>query len=460
MSTNDLQARLDAQRAAFRLPSASLAMTGPDDTITTLTSGDVNIFEAEPSPPTPRTRYRIASITKPQVAVAVLAKVDEGAITLADPMGAHVPDAPAPEATISQYLSHTAGLVAEPPGPWWERAGSLDWEPLMASIDPDQVRIGPPGLVHHYSNLGYGVLGHLVEVLHERPWYEVLDEVLWRPLGMADTSAFVEPETPQAVGTARHPIQPLVHREPVAQYRAMGPAGELWSTPSDLVRFGTFLAGRNPEAEILRPRTLELMRQPATLDGAPDQPWTDGYGLGLMVQNIPASLGGAGLRVQHTGSVPGFTSQLCLDPVTGAVAALCANLTTWCGGAGDWLEVASPRPLPEPAVHPLPERLGAMTGLWYRGVMTYHLSIKGQQVELARVDVPGLVSAFQAGPDGTLVGTSHTIALGERLVPADQDDPQWFTMAGLHFSRRPYDRSMHVPGPEGDEQFGWESPAC
>lgn len=454
MDTNDLQARLDAQRAAFRLPSASLAMTGPDGSITTLTSGDVNLFEPEPSPPNPRTRYRIASITKPQVAVAVLAKVDEGVIDLADAMGTHVPDAPAPEATIAQYLSHTAGLVAEPPGPWWERAGSLDWEPLMASIDPDQVRIGPPGLVHHYSNLGYGVLGHLVEKLYDQPWYEALEQVLWGRLGMQDTAAFIDAETPQAVGTARHPIQPLVHREPVAQYRAMGPAGELWSTPSDLVRFGTFLAGRSPEAEVLRPETLALMRQPATLDAVPGQPWTGGYGLGLMVQNLAGRT-----TVLHTGSVPGFTAQLSLDPVSGAVAALCANSTTWCGGVADWLGLAEPRPLPAAQVTPLPDRVRTMTGLWYRGVMTYHLTVRGERIELARVDQPGLVNVIEARPDGALVGTSHTIALGERMVLPDQDEPEWFTMAGLHFSRQPYDRSMQVPGPDGDDRNGWERPA-
>lgn len=396
-----------------------------------------------PVAPGPGTQYRIASITKPQVAVAVLALVQQGRLGLGDPMGDHVPDAPIPGATIGQYLAHTSGLVAEIDGPWWERAGGCAWPELVAM---GLRSVAAPGLVHHYSNVGYAVLGRLLETIHGRAWDEVLDEVVWAPLGMTRTSR-LPLDDDHAGGVAVHPLRDLVHAEPVNDYLAMGPAGELWSTPSDLVRLGRFLAGAAVDGAPLSPDLLATMRRPATVSPG----WDDGYGLGLMLAD-------RGRQVFHTGSVPGFTAQLALDPRTGAAAALCGNATGWCGGALDWLaELAADLPdqVPASRPRPLPSRLRALAGLWYRGPRQVLVRVHEESLEVVPTEQPARASRVELAEDGRLVGTSSGLAFGEELVvdPDHPDDPRWFSLARLHHSRQPYDPASEVPG--GVDLAGW-----
>ncbi|MGD8215522.1 serine hydrolase domain-containing protein [Aestuariimicrobium sp. Y1814] len=443
-----------AERArAQRQPSLSVAAALGGEVVWSAAIGDACPLGKRARKPTATTRYRIASITKPQVAVAVLALVEAGTIDLGAPMRSYLPDAPAGGATVAQFLSHTSGLVAEIDGPWWERAGGCTWAQIVAM---DLPQVCPPGITHHYSNLGYAVLGRLLEVVHDVPWDQVLDEVVWQPLGMRHTAR--TPGRSHAQGVAVHPLQPLVHAEPVNPYLAMGPAGELWSTPSDLVVLGSFLAGVGEGRGVLRPDTLALMRHPATLVTTAGQPWTSGYGLGLRVQNIDGVV-----QVMHTGSVPGFTAHLVLDPRTGASMAVCGNSTAWNGGASDWLQalallapLASSSPGSPLSQQPaLPDGIRALTGLWYRGPRPFLVKVLDSEVVVHPTDAPGLASHVRPDGDGRLVGTSEDLAFGEelRIDPEHPDDPRWFILAGLHHTREPYDPDAMVPG--GVDEQGW-----
>ncbi len=89
-------------------------------------------------------QYRIGSITKVFAAVLVLRLRDEGLLTLADPLATYLPDAPAGQATVGALLAHTAGLAADPPGPWWERT---DGTARPQPADIAQVHPAMPGFV-------------------------------------------------------------------------------------------------------------------------------------------------------------------------------------------------------------------------------------------------------------------------------------------------------------------------
>lgn len=445
----DLTRGLAERARAQRQPSLSAAAAVGGEVVWAATTGDANPLASRARKPTARTRYRIASITKPQVAVAVLALVEAGTLDLGTPMRSYLPDAPAGEATVAQFLSHTSGLVAEIDGPWWERAGGCSWDEIVAM---NLGRVAPPGLAHHYSNLGYAVLGRLLEVIHGKPWDAVLDEVVWQPLGMADTAR--TGGRSHATGVAVHPLRPLVHGEPVNPYLAMGPAGELWSTPSDLVVLGSFLAGVGAGRGLLRPETLALMRHPAALAIREGEAWTNGYGLGLRVNNV-----GGTVQVMHTGSVPGFTAHLVLDAETGASIALCGNSTTWHGGAGEWLETLAgllPRVGGEAGSRPLPDGVRVLAGLWYRGPRPFLVKVNRDEIVVHPTEVPGEASRVRAAADGRLVGVSEDLAHGEelRIDPQHAQDPRWFTLAGLHHSREPYDPHGEVPG--GVDPAGWQ----
>jgi len=70
----------------------------------------------------PDVQYRIGSITKTVTAIAVMQCRDDGLLSLEDPLGSHLDeDAPFASVPVRRLLSHSAGLPAEPEGPWWER---------------------------------------------------------------------------------------------------------------------------------------------------------------------------------------------------------------------------------------------------------------------------------------------------------------------------------------------------
>ena len=83
----------------------------------------------------PRTSYRIGSITKTMTAVLVLQARDDGLLDLDHPLGRHVPEAGYADATLRGLLAHTAGLPSEPVGSWWERTDGVDVATLLERND-------------------------------------------------------------------------------------------------------------------------------------------------------------------------------------------------------------------------------------------------------------------------------------------------------------------------------------
>ncbi|WP_460748670.1 serine hydrolase domain-containing protein [Myceligenerans cantabricum] len=423
--------------------------------------------------------FRIGSITKPMVAVAVLRLVAEGRVALADPVGKHVPDAPAGGATVRQLLTHTSGLPAEPPGPWWERAGHGPWEELVAS-GPQP--LWEPGDRYHYSNPGFAVLGRMVELHRERAWDAVLREELWEPLGMTSTGR--EPAGPAVTGYAVHPHADLVHDEPVAAYGALGPAGEVWSTAADLVRFGMWLVGREADAAAgaaVLPRELrELMAVPRVVadDAGPRAgSWDTAHGLGVRVRQD-----GDVRTVGHGGSVPGFTADLRADLVSGDVVAVCGSSTAGFGGGGPFLEAlrgagATDLGVTDPgatavrvsAARTAPAGDGSLdgggpgngggpdggaegvlglVGTWYWGPVPFTVSADGpDRLVLRSVGEGGRGTAFVRRDGGAWTGVDGGYWLGERLVPVERGGQTLTLDVGTFcFTRMPYDPAADVPG--------------
>lgn len=415
--------------------------------------------------PTPEHAFRIGSVTKPMVAVVVLRLVADGEVALADPIGRHLPDAPGPDATVRQLLTHTAGLQSEFPGPWWERHGGPTWDELTRS---GVEQIWDPGERYHYSNPGFAVLGRLVEVVRGSTWDTVLRDELWVPLGMTATGRV--PVGPHVTGYAVHPHADLVHHEPVAEFRAAGPAGEVWSTPSDLVRFGMWLVGGEADrdaGEAVLP--LALRRQMAVPrvvvddDGPAGGPWTTSHGLGVRVRQD-----GTVRTIGHGGSVPGFTSDLRADAVTGDVVAVCGSSTHGTGvGAGllAALQGAGTGPrLPAGDTYgAVVQAIGRgeagpaeITGTWYWGPFPHTVSVgPGGRVEL-RSQSGGRGTVFDA-VGGELRGVQGGYWLGERLVVHDAGGaPAALDIGTFHFTRAPYDPGTSVPG--GVDATGWYRP--
>lgn len=308
------------------------------------------------------TQFRIGSLTKTFTAVLVLRLRDEGLLDLDDPLEKHLPGTGVGGVSILQLLGHSAGLGAESPAPWWERTpGTL--RPELADVLGEQTRMHPPGRRHHYSNPGYTLLGALIEAVRGASWAEVLEREILEPLGMSRTST--QPQAPHAGGWAVHPWADALLPEPAEDLGLMAPAGQLWSTATDLLRFASFLA--EGDDRVLGAASVEEMRAPSAPPESGD--WEGNYGLGLQVvhQDGRTLLG-------HTGSLPGFLAALWLSTEDDVAAVVLTNTTSglFVGEvAADLVGIvaeAEPR-IPEPW-RPLTEvdaELLALTGPWYWG---------------------------------------------------------------------------------------------
>ncbi|PKV93790.1 CubicO group peptidase (beta-lactamase class C family) [Amycolatopsis echigonensis] len=395
------------------------------------------------------TQYRLGSITKTMIATAVMRLRDEGKLDLTDPLERHLPGTAFGSVTIAQLLSHTSGLTSESPGQWWERSPGADWEALVASLEKGATKLRP-GSKFHYSNVGYGVLGELVARHRERPWFDVVRDEILTPLGMNRTTP--HPEGAHAEGFAVHPFADVLMPEKWPDAGAMAPAGQLWSTITDLGRWTSFLGGHT--GDVLSPGTVDEMRTMNTVDDT--EVWSTGFGLGLMVVRYQGRhLAG------HTGSMPGFLAATLVDPRSGTGALCLANST---GGVGitqlcldllttaDDLEPALPDEWFPSTVDP---DLLALTGLWHWGPSPYFLRVQGDGlISLNPAVGAGRASRFRPeGPDAW-IGLDGYYA-GETLtVGRDANGTaNHLNLATFIFSRTPYDPAAPIPG--GLDEDGW-----
>lgn len=401
--------------------------------------------------PTADTQYRIGSITKTFVAVLVMRLRDEGLLDLADPLDTHLPGTPLGALTIGQLLAHTGGVRAEPAGSWWERSPGNDWPTLAAAMDDTTLR-HRPGRRFHYSNLGYAALGELVTRIRHTPWSDAVATEILQPLEMTRTTT--RPTAPHATGWAVHPYADVLLPEPEHDARAMSPAGQLWSTPTDLARWAAFLAGQ--PTPVLRPDSLAEMREPAALDDI--DTWQSGYGLGVQLRrDRNHRLAG------HTGSMPGFLAAVWAHPETGTAAVAMSNATsgpqmgTLAADLVELLNRHEPRlPAEWTPLREVDDTLLALTGSWYWGARPYTLRLLPDRwltLTPAGHNTTGI--RFRPQPDGTWQGLDHYFT-GETLQVVHHPDGtvSHLDLATFIFTRTPYDPTAPIPG--GLDEGTWQ----
>ena len=248
--------------------------------------------------PDPKTQYRIGSITKTMTAVMIMQLRDEGFFSLDDLLYRHLPGTTLGGVTLRQLLGHVSGLQREPDGEWWERATGSDVDTFLADLAFDKLA-GPPFRSYHYSNLAYGLLGAVLHRVTGEAWTDLVSKRVLDPLGMKSTT--YAPVEPFARGYVVHPLHQSLHEEPRLDAGAMAPAGQLWSTVADMVKWASFLA--DPVAAVLARATVDEMCTPVVMSDL--DAWTSGHGLGPELYRV-----GERIFVGHGGSMPGYVAQL------------------------------------------------------------------------------------------------------------------------------------------------------
>ncbi len=271
---------------------------------------------ADSVPMKPNTLFWIASQSKPMTATAVMMLVDEQKLALDDPVEKYLPEfrgqmvvaekdsehvllrKPAHPITIREVLSHTSGLpyksVAEEP--------TLDGLPLEAAVrtyamTPLQTE---PGTHYQYSNAGINTAARVLEVVSGLPYEKFMQQRLFEPLGMTDTTFWPNEEQVKRLAKSYRPaanthldafpISQLIYPLTDRARRFPMPAGGLFSTAEDTARFCQMLLNGgefNGKRYISQPSLQELTKRqtPSSIK--------ESYGLGFSVGNNTFGHGGA-----------------------------------------------------------------------------------------------------------------------------------------------------------------------
>ena len=432
-----LEVLLAREQATGRLPSVAAGVVRDGSAVWTGGTSVIDGFETGPD-----VQYRIGSITKTLVAVLVLQLRDEGVLDLNDPVARHLPEVRYGDRTVRDLLAHATGMPSEPAGDWWERSPGVGFAELAAALDEDAAPFAA-GETFHYSNVGFALLGELVARRRGGTWWEQARRRILEPLAMTRTSYL--PEPPHATGLSVHHYASTLTEEPAHDAGAMAPAGQVWSTVTDLARYARFLL--EGHRDVLPARTLHEMATPQA--GSRATALASAHGLGFQLVR-----GGSGMLVGHTGSMPGFLAGLFVDPVRRTGAAVVANATVGLRAEGFCVELLEtleecegtvPRPWVPVAV--VPAGVAEILGVWHWGNTAHAFAWNGREVEVTRLATGGRVFGFAPQADGGFLGTSG-YHHGERLEVVRDGDGRvgHLRCATFVYTREPYDPANPVPG--------------
>jgi CubicO group peptidase (beta-lactamase class C family) len=260
-----------------------------------------------------QTLYGIGSISKLFTATAVMQQVEQGHLDLDAPVSQYLPDfslrtryrASGP-ITTRNLLTHHAGL----PGDRLKGMWSLHPAPFeqVFPLLRDEYVSYPPDLVFSYSNLGYALLGRLVEKASGQSYLSYMQDALLTPLGMDHTRFLTEPLSDPQMAVGYRQGQPGAERYLLREV----PAGALVSNVADMSRFiRLWLAdGRAGTRVLVGSEALREMWRRQNADVALDMDFR--IGLGWML-GLPG-LDYAGPVVHHNGGTLGAASELIVLP--------------------------------------------------------------------------------------------------------------------------------------------------
>jgi CubicO group peptidase (beta-lactamase class C family) len=334
--------------------------------------------------PDAKTQYRLGSITKTLTATLAMQLRDEGFFALDDLLYRHLPGTSVGGVTLRQLLGHVSGLQREPDGPWWERHTGGDVDQLLAELGYDKLS-GPPFRRYHYSNLAYGLLGAVLQRVTGESWTTLVGKRVLDPLGMKRTT--YAPMEPFARGYVVHELDGSLHEEPRLDAGAMAPAGQLWSTVTDMAKWAAFLT--DPAPAVLPRATVDEMCTPVVITDL--ESWTGGYGLGLHLYRV-----GERVFVGHGGSMPGYVAQLVVHRRSRLGVIAFANAYGLTGTslrrvALDALtaaldaEPAVPAPWQPPA--PAAGEAAELIGRWWWMGREYQIAATGEALEMTGPDL-------------------------------------------------------------------------
>ncbi len=299
--------------------------------------GQANL--AEKTPMEKSTLFRIASMTKPITAIAIMMLQDEGKLSVEDAVEKHLPEfkgqlliaekgkdsttvkKPKRPITLRDLLTHTSGLGQYPMG-LADLYTKRNYNLSEATIAVSQVPlVGEPGETWSYNNPGIDTLGRIVEVASGMSFEKFLQTRIFDPLGMKDSTFY--PTAEQAKNTAitygvkdgKLVAAPNSLLDVKANPRHPVPAGGLYSTAADQAKLYRFMLnnGKVGDKELLSEKSLKAMT--TTQTGAIKTGFVDGMSWGFGWQVVAEPKGATEtLSAGSYGHGGAFGTQGWIDP--------------------------------------------------------------------------------------------------------------------------------------------------
>ncbi|HSI12025.1 MAG TPA: serine hydrolase domain-containing protein [Chthoniobacter sp.] len=296
--------------------------------------------------------FWIASMSKPITTAAFMILVDEGKVKVDDPVEKYLPEfkgqmvvaekdeshvllrKPKHPILIRNIMSHTSGLpfksAIEQP--------TLDLFPLATRVR--SYAAAPlefePDSKYQYSNAGINTAGRIVEVVTGKKYEDFLDERLFKPLGMKDTTFWPNAEQIGRIAKSYRgnkdksdieetPVGQLLYPLDDHQNRFPMPAGGLFSTAADMARFGQMLL-RGGELDGKRYLSEASVKQMTSRQTPPNL--KESYGFGYAVNGATFGHGGA------------YSTNISVDPQLNLVLVFMVQNAGWRNDDGKKIQPA------------------------------------------------------------------------------------------------------------------------
>lgn len=310
-----LQMQLEQVLREQGLTGAVWATSIPDGGMRVGAAGHMDATTGEPM--RPDARVQVGSVTKAVLAIGVLLLISEGRLSLDTPVSELLPGiridnpwARSDPVRVRHLLSHTAGL--ENLRLW--QFFSLEAEaetPLALTFARSPLHVQTrPGSRFGYSNIGYGLLGMVIEAVTGERYEQVLDRDLLPRLGMHDSRFAFSSQT----GSGADPRLAMGHWEHAVPHPSvplhLRPASQFTTTAGDMAKFARFLIGdgRADGLPLIDPALHAAMTRPAATEAA-DAGLPLGRGLVLAGRDRHGVVGDC-----HPGNTVGFWAMLCVYP--------------------------------------------------------------------------------------------------------------------------------------------------
>jgi CubicO group peptidase (beta-lactamase class C family) len=275
--------------------------------------------------------FWIASMTKPTTGVAVLMLLEQGKLSIDDPVGKYIPElanlktggGKPVTVTLKHMLTHTSGLAEASPEDARSARRLAELIPAFAS----KPVFFEPGSQWKYCQSGINSLARVVEVVSGEPYADFLSKRLLTPLGMKDTTFYLSEQQVKRLVTpvervdgklVETPVSILYGKSPTSRDRYPAANGGLFSTASDYARFARMLlnGGTLDGKQYLMPETVKLMASIHTGDLKAGFVPGSGWGLAVGVVREPVGIT-AMLSPGTYGHGGAYGTQAWMDPEKG-----------------------------------------------------------------------------------------------------------------------------------------------